>query len=889
MRAVHEGPPPTARPHHPTRPRRTALGATLALLLPAVLVPLAATSAAAAPTTVGPVGGASLTLSSLEVPLGGSITLDGTGFTTTDGTAGSVVAVKLDRGGVNRPGQTDGVWEWIEADADGTIDAATLTLPDGTTDADGGSTPALATGTYAVHFLTGSGVAGDVVRSLGTTITVTDPAAEPPQSTAEFAVTPGVVAAGGTFRVDGTGLAAGQSVQVLAGDTPLNAEPVAVDGTTVRVADLTLPADAAFGANVLTVVVSDADGEVSRHPVSVVRQHVAAFATAPSRVVAGQDVTVTVTGLAASATIASVDLGGLVQSGPTTTSSSGTLVATLAVPADAAIGSHPVTVTQTAPYAATFTSSVTVDRAFSGAAGFTTTETSLRSGLYQSAYGAASDALFVTAAVGRPPVTDSELVKLDPDTLATVGSVVPALIDPENPAGGVYAVYGVDTDDTAGTVWTTNTRQNTVAVYAQDDLALVKQFPAGAVSHARDVVVDETRHRAYVSAARSTAIAVFDTTTLEQLDSIELTATVDVSPMSLAFDEESGTLVTVSLTTPRAAVVDVSDPDAPVVRGLDLSNATTASGAGYDPVSNRIFVASQGSNNLLVVDAATGATVADVPTGGGALNATYDEVNGYVYVANRTGGSVTVTDVDGTVVANLDTGTSTNHVSVAPDGDAYSVNKGGGRTTGSGDLVVRIAPVAGENPGGGDGGEEPGTETPGTETPGGGDGDGGETPGTETPGTETPGTGTPGTGGSTTVTPLADSSLLTAANRGTGVHVSGTAVPGGTVTVRVDGHEGETVHAFVYSTPVSLGAHVVTDGAITVTLPADLLPGVHHIAVYDAAGALIGWDVLTVTGPVGSLATTGADVLLGAGAALAVALLGAALLLLSRRRVVPRA
>ena len=56
----------------------------------------------------------------------------------------------------------------------------------------------------------------------------------------------------------------------------------------------------------------------------------------------------------------------------------------------------------------------------------------------------------------------------------------------------------------------TNTQQNTVSVYKQDDLSHVKTFPKGSVAHSRDVVVDEQTGLAYVSAASGDEVVVFD-------------------------------------------------------------------------------------------------------------------------------------------------------------------------------------------------------------------------------------------------------------------------------------------------------------------------------------------------------------------------------------------
>ncbi len=102
---------------------------------------------------------------------------------------------------------------------------------------------------------------------------------------------------------------------------------------------------------------------------------------------------------------------------------------------------------------------------------------SLVPGLYQVDYGAKHDTLFVTSAFGRQ-VAQSELVKVDPKTLEILARVKLERT-PDNDEGVVYAAYGIGVDDENGTVWVTNTRVGSVAVYSQSDLSLIKQFERG--------------------------------------------------------------------------------------------------------------------------------------------------------------------------------------------------------------------------------------------------------------------------------------------------------------------------------------------------------------------------------------------------------------------------
>lgn len=87
---------------------------------------------------------------------------------------------------------------------------------------------------------------------------------------------------------------------------------------------------------------------------------------------------------------------------------------------------------------------------------------------------------------------------------------------------------------------------------------------------------------------------------------------------------------------------------------------------------------------------------------------------------------------------------------------------------------------------------------------------------------------------------------LTDAARGT-VSVPAEAPEGTTITVSVgQGLAGTQVWAWLFSSPVLLGSPTVdADGTITLRLPAGV-SGEHRIAVYDSAGALIGWGPIAI-------------------------------------------
>lgn len=399
-------------------------------------------------------------------------------------------------------------------------------------------------------------------------------------------------------------------------------------------------------------------------------------------------------------------LGG---STPVTVGADGTFRTQFKVPSNAPAGLHPVVVSATQPAAAlVYPLKVSPTVPLSGEDRFTLTSQKLTPGLYQAAYSARADRVFVTSASGRPPVSQSELLSINPQTLAIERRVKPAQTPPAPPraarpgapaaaapaAPGVYAVYGVGVDDANGTVWVTNTRQDTVAVYRQSDLALLKQFEPGLVPHARDIVIDEKLGKVYASPFGKPQIAVFDAKTLTFVKNIPISTGRDIAdkefaPMSLELDRTNHKLYTVSLGTEEAAVIDTRADK--VDKVFMLEGAKSPIGVGFDAKTNRLLVAAQGSDSLLILDGTTGKTLHDVKVGSGPLNVAIDHARGLAYVPSRGAGTVTVVSLDGKIVANLPAGSLPNHVAEDGKGTIFSINKGRGDDA-QGDRITRIVP-----------------------------------------------------------------------------------------------------------------------------------------------------------------------------------------------------
>lgn len=451
---------------------------------------------------------------------------------------------------------------------------------------------------------------------------------------------------------------------------PWGSETIAVDDTGSLIAVGSLPAGSATtGDYELEVTITDSSGADDYTVPFTIVPNISFSSTAQ-----GTATTLTVISLPPGAEISEITAGDLVFDGlPITVGDDGVLKIDTTIPAESPIGEVDVTVAQSAPEAASYTGTlnITPSNALIGTEQFVARTAVLNATTgqpYQSAYSATNNAVFVTTSAGEGPGA-SKIFKLDADTLAPLAEIDVAQV------GSGWPVFGIGLDDTQDTVWVTNTLQNTAAVFAQSDLSLVQQLDANAVGHSRDVIVDAELGKAFVSGVTDSTVAVFSTTApFDKIGSIQLPADdpeASFSPVSLALDPASHTAFTVSLNLPQTAVIDAQ---AETFTLLTYDGSKTGSGVAYDPASSRLFIASQDTSNVLVVDVATGEVVANTPTGGGALNVAWDAANGLAYVTNRGAGTVTVVDIDGNVIANLDGGVNPNHVSTDGQGSAFVVH-----------------------------------------------------------------------------------------------------------------------------------------------------------------------------------------------------------------------
>ncbi|MFT3855493.1 MAG: hypothetical protein QM733_22605 [Ilumatobacteraceae bacterium] len=602
------------------------------------------------------------------------------------------------------PGTTSGVssiWYGAIADDSGHF---SVDVPFPTA---GNTSPALAQAwaageTHHLHLLTGSmKPTGDRARSMYLTFTIAAPATLPTLAAAavNYSANSAAAALTGSGFTAGTVLSAtldGTAVNLRSGNSGTGSSTYTVTGTTVSGVSVLLPAGTRAGS--YTVDVHGDDGGTGFDlPVTVTVNPTLAWSGGLRAGVTG---TLTVTGVPTGAVVSSVTAAGItVASALAAAADTGVASGDYTVPADAPAGPTTITLTQTDP-AATYTLSGTLlpdETAFNTEQfdiGRDANDPALYQGLYQSAFSTTRDALYVAAASGTGTNENGYIYKLDPDTLQIQTSVHP--LDVTDPSGAPgRAPYGIGVDDVNGTVWVTNTRTATVAVYDADDLTLLKQYPNSTISHPRDAIYDPATNVVFVSSASESSsgnglIAAFEGgdnngngTPYELIKNIQTGPRSVFNPVSLAVDE--GTLVSPSLHSNKVAVIDTAEVVAsPAVDAGSVDAAVAmieigaytsgrgASGIAYDAAAQRIFIANQNSN-VFVANSVTGELIATVSTGSQALNVAYDSIHQIAYVTNFGGTSVTVLDKDGNKVAALPISRA-NHVQVT-NGIAYVVDK----------------------------------------------------------------------------------------------------------------------------------------------------------------------------------------------------------------------
>lgn len=303
----------------------------------------------------------------------------------------------------------------------------------------------------------------------------------------------------------------------------------------------------------------------------------------------------------------------------------------------------------------------------------------IKSGLYQPVYDNSTNQYYVTRAVGRPPIADSSLVTVNASDLTVAKDTQVA--DAET--NGKLAAYGVAYDSKRKWLWVTNTRQNTISAYDVATNTLQKKLGENTIMHPRDIVYDAKNDKVLVSAFQGDdALVVVDPEAGIIVDQVgknkagltDAQKELAVQGMGMDYDAQTGMAYLV--TYGKGLIKYDAATEKAEVMPLPADKTANPSDVAVDTKRNVAYIPAQATHNAIAVSLTDGSLLADIPTGAGALYASYDAVNDLVYVANRGAGTLTVINpATKKKVANLAVGKYPNGTNVDGHGNLLVVNK----------------------------------------------------------------------------------------------------------------------------------------------------------------------------------------------------------------------
>ena len=309
-------------------------------------------------------------------------------------------------------------------------------------------------------------------------------------------------------------------------------------------------------------------------------------------------------------------------------------------------------------------------------------------GQFQVGYSKKNNKLFVPT-VGARGNLASSLARVDADTLQTEAFAELPVKKNDKGQYGYTSAYGVTVDDVDGTVWVTNTTDNSVAVYDQQTLKLiwtnegVKKDDPNWIEHPRSVLVDHESGKAFVTGRYF--VSAIDLKT-KQVEKIQLEGAPDGGTryISMNLFLDGGKLYVPERTGGKLFVVDTKTfkvEKTIQTQGEDSTVEVRPSDVAVDRSLGEIYVSSQGvkgvNSGISVYDLRTGEFKKFVKFGTQALALEHDEDSDLVYVTDFGTGKVAVFDgradeVIGEVEMN---GAAANDVTLLKDGSVLVLDK----------------------------------------------------------------------------------------------------------------------------------------------------------------------------------------------------------------------
>ena len=257
--------------------------------------------------------------------------------------------------------------------------------------------------------------------------------------------------------------------------------------------------------------------------------------------------------------------------------------------------------------------------------------------------------------------------------------------------------FGIDVDDENGTIWVTNTRDNAVSVYDQNNLNLLwtnygaQEGDENWIEHPREVKVDAASGKAFVTGRYF--VSAIDLKT-HKVEKIKVGGDEEgkryISMNTIIHD---GKLYVPERATGKVYVIDTSTfkvlqeiQTHADVEGVDVLPSDIA----IDVSEQEIYVSAQGSydrqsgeskgnSGVTVYDLKTGEYKKSIPFGKQALALVNDEDRDLVYVTDFATGKVGVIDgrADRLIGEVQSASKGANDITLGADGEVYIANKDG--------------------------------------------------------------------------------------------------------------------------------------------------------------------------------------------------------------------
>ena len=257
--------------------------------------------------------------------------------------------------------------------------------------------------------------------------------------------------------------------------------------------------------------------------------------------------------------------------------------------------------------------------------------------------------------------------------------------------------FGIDVDDENGTIWVTNTRDNAVSVYDQNNLNLLwtnygaQEGDENWIEHPREVKVDVASGKAFVTGRFF--VSAIDLKT-HKVEKIKVGGDEEGKRyISMNTTIHNGKLYVPERTTGKIYVIDTSTfkvlqeiQTHADVEGVDVLPSDIA----IDVSEQEIYVSAQGSydrqsgeskgnSGVTVYDLKTGEYKKSIPFGKQALSLVNDEDRDLVYVTDFATGKVGVIDgrADRLIGEAQSASKGANDITLGADGEVYIANKDG--------------------------------------------------------------------------------------------------------------------------------------------------------------------------------------------------------------------